>query len=493
MQKIRNILRSEIGQLCILGICFVIGMFVFSFNTSPLTPNMMGVDSSIFSLLGKGIVSGKTLYVDLFDHKGPLIFFVNALGHLLGGRTGIFFVQCITGLICLIFSYKTVRILRPDGQYLPWKTVLTVFVPGYVYFFYTFERGNLTEEYSLLFICASLFLFCKYAANAGCNPSHPPVYAVWYGISLAALAFFRLNNAVTVGAGIFVIFCNLLYKKQLRNLLLNLAAGLAGMAAVIVPTVLYFHSCSALDEMLYATFLHNFEIAANTGHASVLSKPQIFLILYAPAAFSAFLWITHVIKKRQLAVFDYLTVTILILNLASLWIANRFPHYFAVFVPVYIMFIAGYFHSVPFRKLSALALAGSLALSFVGLGYYDYYKKFTSYFINEEVNERYNVITEDLKIIPEEEKNSVIGYQINTDVYHYADILPCYKYYTLQETWAITNPKILEDFLLWAEEQKPLWIIKDTKNQNALFEDILNKNYEEKKQNEYITIYRLKE
>ncbi|MBQ7121313.1 MAG: hypothetical protein IJO03_03520 [Clostridia bacterium] len=491
MKKTKSFLKTETGQVLLLGAFFVAAMFVFSMSTSPVTPNRLGLDSSIFSLLGKGIVSGKTLYIDLFDHKGPLIFFVNALGYFIGGRTGIFIVQCITGLICLGFIYKTVRLLQPEGSCLPAKTVLCVFVPAYTYFFYTFECGNLTEEYSLLFICASLFLFCKYAKKSDSNPAHPPLFAAVYGISFAALAFFRLNNAVTVCAGIFVIFCNLLHKKQFKNLFLNLLSGLAGMAVIIVPTVIYFHSRSALDEMIYATFLHNFKIAANTGHDAIFSKPQIFLILYAPVAVSAFLWAANIIKEKKLVLFDFLMATILLLNFASLWIANRYPHYFTVFMPAFVVFVAKYYPSVSCKKLSAFALSCCLILSFIGLGYYNYYKNFTSYFIEKETDKRYEIIAEDLKIIPQDEKDSVIGYQIKPDIYHYGDIIPCYKYYTLQETWAITNVQILEDFLIWAEEQKPLWILKDSESENGLFEDILEKNYEEKCRNEYIVIYRL--
>lgn len=491
MQKIKNLLKTEAGQLLLLGICFIAGMFVFSMSTSPLTPHLSGTDSSIFFLLGKGIVEGKTLYTDLFDHKGPFIFFVDALGHFIGGRTGIFFVQCVVGLICLTLLYKSVRLFRPEGNRLPWKAVLYVFVPGYTYFFYTFEEGNLTEEYSLLFICISLYLFCKYALKEKDAPEHSPAYAVWYGISFMALALFRLNNAVTVCAGIFVIFCNLIYKKQIKNLILNLVAGLAGMAIVAVPSLVYFYVNDALDEMIYATFLHNFTIAANTGHKSLFETPQIHLMLYAPIVVSAGLWIAHLIKEKKLVLFDWFVCATLVLNGASLFIANRFPHYFAVFVPVYIVSIAAYLHKTSFKKLCSFALACSFALSCVGLGYYTYYKNFTLYFIEDSFTSRYETISEALEIIPENEKDSVIGYHIKTDIYDYGDIIPCYKYYTLQDVWARTNPQILVDFVDWLETEKPLWVIKNTYINNNDVQKILDGYYEEKSRNEYITIYRL--
>ena len=63
----KSLPRKEIRLLLALSLCYILGLFLFSMHTSPLYPNLLGVDSAIFSLLGKGIVEGKTLYLDLFD------------------------------------------------------------------------------------------------------------------------------------------------------------------------------------------------------------------------------------------------------------------------------------------------------------------------------------------------------------------------------------------------------------------------------------------
>jgi len=38
----------------------------------------------MFQIIGKAWTEGITPYVGVFDHKGPFIFFVNALGYLMG-------------------------------------------------------------------------------------------------------------------------------------------------------------------------------------------------------------------------------------------------------------------------------------------------------------------------------------------------------------------------------------------------------------------------
>lgn len=55
--------------------------------TTPLNP-YYGYDSAVFMVLGKGVAAGKLPYLDLYDNKGPMIFYINALGYLLGGPDG---------------------------------------------------------------------------------------------------------------------------------------------------------------------------------------------------------------------------------------------------------------------------------------------------------------------------------------------------------------------------------------------------------------------
>ena len=60
----------------------------FSYSTSFLWPGYCGYDSAIFQTIGKYWAQGSVPYRDLFDHKGPLIFFIDMLGYWLHGRAG---------------------------------------------------------------------------------------------------------------------------------------------------------------------------------------------------------------------------------------------------------------------------------------------------------------------------------------------------------------------------------------------------------------------
>lgn len=82
--------RADRTPGLLLGITMAMGLVFLLFAspyTTPLNP-YYGYDSAVFMVLGKGVAAGKLPYLDLYDNKGPMIFYINALGYLLGGPDG---------------------------------------------------------------------------------------------------------------------------------------------------------------------------------------------------------------------------------------------------------------------------------------------------------------------------------------------------------------------------------------------------------------------
>lgn len=483
--------KKDLSNLMILYICFIVVMFLTSCFTSPLFPNRFGQDSAIFSLLGKGLLEGKDLYTDLFDHKGPMIFFLNALGLSMGGRGGIFLLQCLFGFVSLTILYFTAKQSHPERDLSAWGQCLFLFIAAYAVFFNAFEQGNLTEEYSIPAISLSLFLFVRYAAAAETKPSHPPVYAFVYGIMLAYLSFMRLNNAVTVCAGILAIFLYLLYKKEYQNLIANLLCGCAGLLVFTAPVLLYFHAHNSLNEMIYATFLHNFTIIGNSGRLSLTQLPVDNIVLYLPIILSGALFLHAMKEAKTRTFFDFLLGTIWFFNTLVLLVANRFAHYFAVFFPVYTVFLFRYCRLTR-KKVYLLSIILCTVLNLLVIAYHCGGAVYRVY-IEQSASARHQQIRDSFDLIPEQERDSVIGFDIEAADYLSGDVIPCYKYYTLQNTWSITNPQIREDFMTWVAESHPLWVLTTPEESNPQLTEILRTDYEYQFENPYLVFYRLKD
>jgi len=491
MNLMKNMQKKSRLHLLLLALCYFVALLVFSCYTSPLYPNYFGYDSAIFSLMGKGILAGKALYSDLFDHKGPIIFLINALGFWLGGRSGIFWVQYIFGVVSIVFLFHAGSLLRQKKCFSSFGESLCIFFAVFSYFFYAFQRGNLTEEYSMPFISASLYLFVKYAAEAENHTAHPPLYSLFHGINFACLAFLRLNNAVSIAMGVLAIIAYLIYKRHYANLVINILTGCAGLLIITVPILFYFFCNGSLEEMLYATFLHNFKIAENIGHIPLSQEPIKFVALYFPLLFCVALVTLKVRNNRHFAFMDVLLAVILGGNVVVLWIANRFPHYFAVFTPVYAVFLSHYLYVHKER----MGLVCVTACTMINLAFAAYFSvaSFNDVYIEKDAALRHDIIQEAVTCIPEDERNSIIGYCVAASDYLSANIMPCYKYYTLQDTWSVTNPQIMDDFMAWLLVEKPKWVLINSNEENEAVLDILENGYELRSSNDYLAYYRIKD
>ena len=88
---------------------YKISIFFVSFSIISLFLNflriiywdMPGNDSSFYILIGDYLRDGKKIYVDVFDNKGPIIFFLNFIGSMITYKSLI--ETNLVELICFIF------------------------------------------------------------------------------------------------------------------------------------------------------------------------------------------------------------------------------------------------------------------------------------------------------------------------------------------------------------------------------------------------------
>ena len=67
--------------LLIIFIGLLVGIVLAQANPFYQSPNR---DGGLFMYMGDRLLKGDVLYVDIWDNKGPLIFYLNALGLFLG-------------------------------------------------------------------------------------------------------------------------------------------------------------------------------------------------------------------------------------------------------------------------------------------------------------------------------------------------------------------------------------------------------------------------
>lgn len=97
----------------ILLLCLVIAAAALFFcsKSSPAYPINDWSDANIYFSAGKGMLAGRVMYRDLYDHKGPLIYALHALCALAcpADFTGVWVLEILFATAFLLESYRTVR------------------------------------------------------------------------------------------------------------------------------------------------------------------------------------------------------------------------------------------------------------------------------------------------------------------------------------------------------------------------------------------------
>lgn len=473
--------KREWGCMLLIWLSGIIFMTYFAYVTSPLFPKFYGWDSAFFQLVGAGMKKGYIPYRDFFDMKGPWLFFVEYLGQLLWpDRMGIFLLQCIS-LCCVLFLCQ--KCYRRYFNGMGMISSLAVLIPFYIVLAPTLEGGNLTEEWSLPLIFLSMYLALDFIV--GEKETHKPVYGFVYGVCFGIIALIRITNNVMICAAVLTITIYLIKNKQWRNLLWNAIAFLLGIGAAFIPPLLYFGYYGEVGSMLYAVFVFGFVYGTEGFQIGV---GGIFLF---PLFFTVVTFILTRQKKRRLWLFVLLNTAGMMITLGM---GNSTLHDYILVIPGMMLgvwrfaeswkedrkiwkkvFLAAaalvcFFH--PFRRMvkDGLALHGQIG-----------------------IDTDYRYVTEIAEYIPQEERDSVWGYECHQRWYLITDIMPYNRYCGWQEHYMQLSPQIEADIREMMENEPPKWIVTkaSTVFRNGLMIEQIERKYEMVAENGGYRLYRL--
>jgi hypothetical protein len=235
--------------LC-LGTAAVISAGVIYFAQPRLSAP--GVDSSVFQVIGNGWIHGQVPYRDLWDHKGPLIYFIDALGVLLGGAGG-WGVWAITSMIFLAAQVLLFRVVQRWAGTLAAAGSLLAFsltAPAVM------SELNLVETVNLLFLAGGLLCL-----------QHALEKETWASLFLAGLcgagSFLLRPNLISVFLAGGLLWL-LLYHHQPHWLWRSWEGMTVGFITGLLPFGVYFALQHALGDLWQQMFLYNFAYVASS-------------------------------------------------------------------------------------------------------------------------------------------------------------------------------------------------------------------------------------
>jgi len=217
----------------------------------PTTPTRWAIpsrDAGVFLYIGEQILNGKIPYRDVWDHKPPAIYYINALGLLIGkgSRWGVWFLEFLSlyfaGVLGFILMKRAFGIVPAIFGSIAWLASSALLLEG----------GNFTEEFALPFQFATLYLFWQ---------SEKRGYYSWRGflIGLTFAASFLLKpNLVGVQLSIIIfLLLTRLLSRHWYGLLTHLATIFLGAISIGLIVVIYFAAHNALGSLWDAVFRYN--------------------------------------------------------------------------------------------------------------------------------------------------------------------------------------------------------------------------------------------
>lgn len=272
---------------------------VLAVSLSPLA-TYEGCDSLVFKQMGLAMLQGKVPYIDLFDHKGPVLYLINAMCQgMIPGRWGLFLFYCLyMAATTYVWWLMASLIVKSRGVW--WSVAL-----GLMSYMIVNSEGNLSEEWSLLPISYGLYVFVRHFVE-GSKISAMAFFLV--GLGMGVVTFIRINNMAAVCCAILVYTVYHLRQKTSVTpgcLLKSYLMMLLGWATVIAVCCLIFwglYGQEGLCGLVYGTFTFNFEyMGAPIAVASDRKRAYLFFGLTTLLLMS---WLF--LKKRR----EMLTVLI---------------------------------------------------------------------------------------------------------------------------------------------------------------------------------------
>ncbi len=367
-------------------------LLVFSWSTSPLYLTYGG-DSPFFQIIGLGVTQGKIPYVDLFDHKGPVPFFMDALGYSTGmGRCGIFILQVISMTITLLLLYR-IAALFVESDRKRYNALALTLIPLADFI----VEGNQVEEWQLPYIALALLMVCRYIVS-GVRP-HEAWRSLIYGLCFGMVFYNRPNDGVMwVGSLFFGLFLLWIVRKDYRMIWGNIAAFIAGFVVITIPILAYFSAHDALDDMYFGMIIHNIRYAGD----ALLTWGGIGMILIPAVMVCTILYL-----GRQGGLRDLRFVLIPMLVLTIILIGKRDYYHYLIPLTPFIVICFGLCQRYSCKKF--LWVVCSL---FVVFSYTECRFIIKAFSLRGTLTEFYAQTDALYENVPEEERNTIWNYNL---------------------------------------------------------------------------------
>lgn len=341
-------LQARESKLDIIFPAFIIavmlGMMFFACPFSPFYRYCFEPDEVCYRIMAKGLLHGKVPYRDLFDHKGPLMYCIYAIGLLLTGESsiGLWILFSLVNALTFLMLYKTARLFfEPASAFL--GILLTI---AFLFAFKNpiFSSGCKPEHLVFCLLVLSEYLFLKRIKERKTS-SPEKAFSVRdmliLGLLCGGVFLLKLNYCIYYLCFIGSFFVFQLARKNVEAFLRSMIPFVCGILLDSLPFLIFFGYHGAMDDLIDAYVVFNSQYIKTFGYQLFIFQPafvgeiKIVIACFFIVILAAFLLAYSKARKdeqvrTQLVIYAFLALIII----GFITLPQMYRYTFVTLVPI---------------------------------------------------------------------------------------------------------------------------------------------------------------
>lgn len=330
--------RISAAEMIFIAVTGIVTILICS-KSSPLYPINDWVDANTYLTIGRAMHEGVVPYRDLYEQKGPILYFLHAAAALISDSSffGVFIIESVA---CIVFLAASYCILQNSGCQRP--LILIPLISMIIYSSGAFCHGDSAEELCLPMLACSLCTLFKASET-----EKPLTTRQSFASGALCMAVFWIKFSLMgfYAAFFIAVFC-LAVKENVKTAIKGVMWTASGAISVTAPVLLYFAFNGALYELFDVYFADNLfrYDAATSLTANLLDGVRFtFVYLTIPAVIIVLGTAAFAVRKRkrEFLLFVFILAVTFLLVFGGHLSYRYYPLPLAVFVPVAVGAIVG--------------------------------------------------------------------------------------------------------------------------------------------------------
>lgn len=469
MKLLQNLAQKSWDKLLV-----AVGVLCVLLPISPMNMYYTQRDSGVFLYIGWRILNGELPYRDIWDHKPPVIFYINALGLAItdGSRWGVWLLEFLGLWVAALVGYKLIQ--KAVGTI---PAVLSTFL-WLLTLVFVIGGGNFTTEYTLPLQFVTLWL-----VTDGFEKTRPILYHWrWFLIGLiGATAFFTKQTVIGIWLSIILfLIIHRVRLQQFKELFLEGLCFFGGVGVECIIWVAFFGLQGGLAQFWSAAFAYNFIYSSSI--TSFVERLSPVIIGIAPLTTSGLLQFAGIgyliglfsvcfrrdivrgwLPLLVIGLFD-LPIELILISTSG----KTYPHYYMTALPVLALFTGITFWAIlssnflyelpPIRKY---ALVLGICGVFLWASFSPYRAQAIS--LRRDVNVQHSIVRKIERITNSKDKVLIWGAEASINYFSHRQSPTRFVYQYPLYTQGYVNEQMIVEFLEDLIRESPQLIV-DTHN-----------------------------